>query len=436
MSHRLPAAALLAAIVLTPAFTPATARAQLERRALAFATAGAPSPALALFAGQDARTGNVAVRPELLAATDAERLVLLIEPIAGVAMEVELESAIDRNEGQIWVGRVVGQPYSRVHLRRVGASITGTLRTRDGIFQLLPDGAGRAAVLQVTAPPLPDHALVPPERFLGDRESAMRSPAAGLDLGAGHDALADEPTRIDLMVVMEREALRELPGLGGWLKQTIRNGVVDLNLALADSGVNAEFNLQAIKRERYPVTGSDSEFAYQMLDDLTDPNDALLRKSQRLRRKFGSDLVAVVMRRNQGLCGLAWIGGRRGRGVQSRDEAFGFSVTSWRCVASGTLAHEIGHNMGGQHAHSDPTSNRSGAYDESYGHKVVGKFHTVMAYSCEFCTSALLFSTPAVMVEDEPAGVASGPKAADNAAGFELDRNEIASFRECRRRCR
>lgn len=409
-----------------------TGAAQLEPAGLVRAVAASPSPELATFAGPDAVFGQVEVHPDMLPrAGGQERTRVIIEPFERAVLEVELERTTDINEGEIWVGRVVGQPWSRAHLRRVGGSLAGTLRTRDGIVQILPDGAGRAVAVRQAAPSFPDFTLPGPDELRETGHPMLRR-AAAADLATTVEQ-ATTTTRIDLIVIIEKRVIVETRGLGGWLKNTIRNSVVDLNLALADSGVDAEFNLQTIKRDRHP---NQTYEAGDLLFETANPNDRRMKKTQRLRRKFGADIVAVIMRKNTGVCGLGYVGGDRGDGVQPEDAGLAFSVTSWRCLVTGTLPHEIGHNMGGQHSRLDPTSDFIGAYDYSYGHKVSTKFNTVMAYSCEFCTSALLFSTPDVSIEGEPAGVAGGAEPAHNARSFEQDREVLASYRECRRACK
>ena len=56
-----------------------------------------------------------------------------------------------------------------------------------------------------------------------------------------------------------------------------------------------------------------------------------------------------------------------------------FSVVDRTCATGYySFGHEMGHNMGLNHAHGDPTG--TGAYPYSYGHKWPG-YRSVMAYS-------------------------------------------------------
>jgi hypothetical protein len=100
-----------------------------------------------------------------------------------------------------------------------------------------------------------------------------------------------------------------------------------------------------------------------------------------------------------------------------------------------SFGHEIGHNMGLNHARSDPTG--TGAYSYSFGFKnPTGLFRTVMAYCCgyPYCTSGcprvLHFSNPNVTYGGNPTGVSqTSASSAYNALSLDNTRVTVANWR-------
>lgn len=417
---------VLLSVTVSPLHLGASVAQAPAEEALIEPVAGPAPRATAGFGEPDARTATIRVRPELLSeAPGAAAATHAVVPFGDADLRFHLAPADDPSEGRIWTGTLAGGGYGTAHFRRVGGSLAGSIRYRGGLIRILPRGPGRAVAVRVNGPPLPDVALPLPERLRRTPEHGAPPPMS----------IPGDKSTIDLIVILERRAKVEAGSSGGWLESMVRTSVIDLNQALANSGVEAEFRLLAIKRDRFRQEGDDGDYMYRLLRATTDTEDAEMRRVPRLRRRFGADLVAVVMgRTTTDICGMAWIAGQGG-GVLESDADGAFSVTSWRCLVRDLLPHEIGHNMGGQHGHADPIAHGAGAYDYSYGHKVSPGFRTVMAYSCSFCSPLLHFSNPDVLVDGVPTGVAGGPSAAANAWGFERDRAVIASFRKCERRC-
>lgn len=99
-----------------------------------------------------------------------------------------------------------------------------------------------------------------------------------------------------------------------------------------------------------------------------------------------------------------------------------------------TFAHEIGHNLGGQHNREDLTDDgekRFGAYSYSHGTKVEGVFKTVMGVNSDIDSPTRrvgLFSSPDLSCDGYPCGKAAGNSAsADNVATFNSTGHLIAS---------
>jgi hypothetical protein len=80
------------------------------------------------------------------------------------------------------------------------------------------------------------------------------------------------------------------------------------------------------------------------------------------------------------------------------------------------FAHEIGHNLGAGHDRANVSSGFECIYEYSYGYRVSGNFHTVMAYKCLGCTTIPYYSSPNITYNGVTIGIAEGnDSAADNA---------------------
>jgi hypothetical protein len=93
-----------------------------------------------------------------------------------------------------------------------------------------------------------------------------------------------------------------------------------------------------------------------------------------LRDQYGADLVQLVV---EGGCGVAYLMS----GNNPNFAPYALSVVSRLCISPNySLGHELGHNMGCNHAPEDPVG--TGAYDYSFGYKDLDHgFRTIMAYS-------------------------------------------------------
>jgi hypothetical protein len=154
-----------------------------------------------------------------------------------------------------------------------------------------------------------------------------------------------------------------------------------------------------------------------------------------LRDTYHADLVSLITETpSSPYCGVAWL-------MAGSDPGFApnaYSVVESACMTGYySFGHETGHNMGLNHARSDPTG--SGAYSYSFGYKNPSDlFRTVMAYCCGYpscvpspgCPRILYFSNPTVTYGGNPTGVSdTSPSSAYNAKSLNNTRVTVANFR-------
>jgi len=149
------------------------------------------------------------------------------------------------------------------------------------------------------------------------------------------------------------------------------------------------------------------------------------------RDALGADLVVAFTKRQE-YCGIAYITLE----PSAETEHLGFSVTTVNCVATFTVHHEIGHNMGLYHDRyvSDYAPNT--VYNFGYT-SPTGRWRTVMAYqnACweldEYCPPINTFSSPLVFEDGVATGIPAGENgAADNVRRLGETKAAISQYRQ------
>jgi hypothetical protein len=191
-------------------------------------------------------------------------------------------------------------------------------------------------------------------------------------------------------------------------------GLAEANLALEKSGV--ETRLRLVELAEVPFT--EAGRAESDLEILKQENDGALDEVHELRDTHGADLVQLVVEEGDG-CGIAFSMGRSGASFSE----WAFSVVERSCVdTTFAMAHELGHNLGCDHAPEDPTS--KGAFAYSFGYKdLVAGFRTLMAYGPG--RRVARFSNPRVLFGGAP----TGTERQDNARSLNELRATAARFR-------
>jgi hypothetical protein len=143
-----------------------------------------------------------------------------------------------------------------------------------------------------------------------------------------------------------------------------------------------------------------------------------------MRNTYKADLVSLITETpGSPYCGIAWLMSGNNPGFAPN----AFSVVERGCATGYySFGHELGHNMGLNHARQDPVGN--GAFPYSFGYKWPG-YRTVMAYAPG--TRILRFSNPNVLYGGNPTGVseAQPTTSAYNALSLNNTRVTVANWR-------
>ena len=234
---------------------------------------------------------------------------------------------------------------------------------------------------------------------------------------------------IDLMVVCP-VAVQNAIGSKEEMLAEINNAVAGANLCFRNSQLQIQLRLVHVYESSYsPTSNLDID-----LERLTNKNDGHLDEVHTLRDQYGADVVTLLST-DSDMGGLA---NTLSYPSLSFEES-AFNVCVWDQIGAPvfTLAHEIGHNMGGLHNREDASDSiQSSNYD--YGAFAYGKrwylngegYRTVMAYNDSgknFNNSIPYFSNPSVSY----LGVKTGNSGTeDNAKALRISSPYIANFRE------
>jgi len=254
-------------------------------------------------------------------------------------------------------------------------------------------------------------------------------------------APAAPSTTIDIMLVYDTTAASWVAGNGGMtafsqdtvnrLNQSVQNSEVDMTFRLVHS-VAVDYTHENI------VTDKGTNYNLNTDLDAITYGDGAFAEVHNLRDDYGADMVALLVDTgaSYGWVGVGWLltypGGSPG---------YAFTASAIQAVAiSTTLDHELGHNLGADHAISQDSD--SAGPNDAFGEYAAGwyftgtnsvEYHTIMAYSDKDgdgivdCQSAPLFSTPLVTYQ----GTAAGDEAdGDNARVFRETMDTVADYRD------
>ncbi|MFI4896684.1 MAG: GC-type dockerin domain-anchored protein [Phycisphaerales bacterium JB059] len=215
---------------------------------------------------------------------------------------------------------------------------------------------------------------------------------------------SEDGSSLDILIIFTPQA-HAAAGGDAAMDTLAGNAIADLNTAFAASGVPTVAHLVGVE----PVSYNDSGSSSADLSNLQQGAGAL-GEAQALRDATMADLVCLFVGASD-VCGRAYLAvwpGAIGR------EDLGFSIVSVACAGSPnyTFVHEIGHNLGIRHNYdAAPCSDGARSYARAYA-APDESFSTVVASSGG--PPVLMFSSPDLLVEGQPAGAPVGsPQEAD-----------------------
>lgn len=242
----------------------------------------------------------------------------------------------------------------------------------------------------------------------------------------------ENTTNVDLMVVYTRAA-RDWAVSRGGIENVILQAVEVGRLSLKNSNVNINLRLVHTAKVNYNESGN-------FVDDLvrlTYGNDGYMDEVHDWRDKYGADLVTILTLEDT-VGGAAWLLKNR---YGEADWAFSL-VRVQQAVSSGSLIHELGHNMGLQHNYeqfTQPGPTNWWNWPEnrwSAGHRWTGSdsknYATIMSYNSGYSDGKWhvripLFSTPLKSYQGKPAGTADR---SDNSRTLREMKGVISRYRQ------
>jgi peptidyl-Asp metalloendopeptidase len=312
----------------------------------------------------------------------------------------------------VWSGQIEGEPLGDVVLAVVDGVLGASAVWPGGAYRIRFDG--KSHVVEEL-----DHGLFPEG---GCFEQVPRGVATAREAPV---VSADDGSLIDVLVVYTPAARAAAGGTPGMLSQ-INLAVAETNTGYANSNVIQRIHLAGAAEVGYTESG---DIAVD-LDRVTTPGDGYMDGVPGLRDTHRADLVSLITETPASpYCGIAWLWANRDPGFAPN----AYSVVELACMTGYySFGHEMGHNMGLNHAHEDDGATPTGAYAYSYGYKNPSNlFRTVMAYNCPVsCPRILHFSNPAVTYGGNPTGVAAGSAgSAYNALSLNNTRVTVANWR-------
>ena len=251
--------------------------------------------------------------------------------------DVVVRARLTRTERQgkalVWAGKIEGQPIGDVVLAVVDGVLSGSAVWPGGAYRIRFDGTTHV-VEEI------DH-----DRFTED--GCFREVPGGVsDVAAGRVANADDGSLVDVLVVYTPAARAAAGGTSAMLSQ-VNLAVAETNTGYANSSVVQRLRLAAAVEVSYTESGDISED----LERVTGTGDGYIDGVHALRNTYYADVVSLITQTpGSPYCGVAWLWQNRSAGF----EPYAFSVVELACMTGYySFGHEIGHNMGLNHARAE-----------------------------------------------------------------------------------
>jgi peptidyl-Asp metalloendopeptidase len=289
-----------------------------------------------------------------------------------------------------WVGHITDRPLSTVTLTQKGDIVTGAVTDGSALYEIASIGGGLHRIDELDTTAMPREVDVALTRPSAPDAEEIASPAVASPAAV---------STVDIFVYYT-SALRTQVG-SAEVQNRIAQYVSQSNLAYQRSGIAGQLRLVGFAELAVP----DPDNPVSQLNAFSSNATVLSQRDT-----SQADLVALLVSRfstdttTTATCGVGWIGPW---------ENAAFTVTASRPLCSYTFVHEVGHNLGAQHAPEDYSAENpppGGANYPAYarGYKAPnGAFRTVMAYDCSSsCPRIPNFSAPAILEGGQPTGTA------------------------------
>ena len=314
----------------------------------------------------------------------------------------QLDRVEDLGPGRFsWIGALVGVPAGRVTLAIADGVLAGSVTTPAAAYAVRWQPGDVYDIQQVNT-------------GASKREAEpIRLDAAQLAAQDGEPtARRDDGSLVDLLVVYT-PAARAGAGSTSAIAALIALGVSETNQAYAAVGLTSRLRLVGTAEWSRTEGGS----ANSQLSALRSATDVAA-----LRNSLGADLVMGIENNLTDACGIGYLMTT----LSTSSATGGYSLVERSCVSPNySFAHELGHNMGSDHAPED--GGTGGVYSYAVGYKdTVSSFRTIMAYDCTpSCGRLLTFSSPSFSFN----GRATGRSTQDNARSLTNTVTTVANFR-------
>jgi hypothetical protein len=332
-------------------------------------------------------------------AGELEGEILSLELIGEEAVDAVRDRLVPTGpNGFTWIGHARNDETSSIVLSVERGILSGSVRLTRAQYRIRPTGLG----------------LVRIEEVAPWSEPAERLPLAPGPASNAHRPFdLDDGSQLDLLVVYTPKARRSAGGSDA-IASLVALGIAETNLAFEKSRVETRIRLVELREVSFVEAGR----VESDLEILKQENDGALDEVHELRDAYGADFVQLLVEEGDG-CGIAYSMARAGASFSE----WAFSVVERSCIdTTFAMAHELGHNLGCDHAPEDPTT--KGAFAYSFGYKdLVAGFRTVMAYGPG--RRVARFSNPRVLFD----GAATGTERQDNARSLNGVRVSASRFR-------
>ena len=371
----------------------------------------------------DNNSHNIAVSKQVNKLAELPRLAVEV-PEIGIHNFTVQKKYTTNEEQVVWLGE--GRDHSFASLIQSKYGLSGSIRTKDGIWQIRPTKGGGSQIIkfdksqyQKTTDVIEPYTDI--HKHAGDHIDA--SPAAFNStpfqtIQTQAPQGFTESNDIRVLAYYSSDAINDYPNL----RDLIELEFADANQAFVNSNINATLTLAGfIEISDY---GTENNL-YDML--ARDDNFARMDEAK---EKYDADLVHFFGENLGWVCGIAYYSANSSGWV---DPEFGVGATASSCLGSLTFAHEVGHNLGARH---DRYVENGGTSDYAYGYvDLENEFQTLMSYrdNCsdngKSCTEITHFSNPDINYNDQPTGIAiTEAEAANNATLLQKTTPLVANY--------